>query len=218
MPDFMGKKMSRFRNCGKFNLNEVAEFEVHSSSNSEQDDSEDRDFNADIVDDEDDDELLNPVSTTTMKQKRGRPKGSKNKQQAIVEKKVTKVKVTLETRVFEDNSFTKGGEVKEAGDVLKVLQEEYKGRRSLNSFSPSIWPSNSAVELSRRRTQQPSNSGVARPCVAVFAGGSVFSPHLPHRVLFSPSQSQVFRSLTLSCANLFEEEAFSESSTNTRCR
>ncbi|XP_056697263.1 uncharacterized protein [Spinacia oleracea] len=77
--------------------------------------------------------------------------------------------------------------------------------RSLNSFSPSIWPSNSAVELSRRRTQQPSNSGVARPCVAVFAGGSVFSPHLPHRVLFSPSQSQVFRSLTLSCANLFEE-------------
>ncbi|XP_056696061.1 uncharacterized protein [Spinacia oleracea] len=133
------EKMSRFRNCGKFNLNEVAEFEVHSSSNSEQDDSEDRDFNADIVDDEDDDELLNPVSTTTMKQKRGRPKGSKNKQQAIVEKKVTKVKVTLETRVFEDNSFTKGGEVKEAGDVLKVLQEEYKGRmESCYSIMPLV--------------------------------------------------------------------------------
>ncbi|XP_056691441.1 uncharacterized protein [Spinacia oleracea] len=88
---------------------------------------------------------------------------------------------------------------------LNKISQNFIFQRSLNSFSPSIWPSNSAVELSRRRTQQSSNSGVARPCVAVFAGGSVFSPHLPHRVLFSPSQSQVFRSLTLSCANLFEE-------------
>ncbi|KNA13421.1 hypothetical protein SOVF_116800 [Spinacia oleracea] len=55
-------------------------------------------------------------------------KGSKNKQQTIGEKKVNKEKVALETRVFKDNSFTRGGEVKEAGEVLIVLHDEYKGR------------------------------------------------------------------------------------------
>ncbi|XP_056695507.1 uncharacterized protein [Spinacia oleracea] len=44
------------------------------------------------------------------------------------EKRGVVEKVTLHTRVFTDNSLTKGGEVKEARGVLKVLHREFKGR------------------------------------------------------------------------------------------
>ncbi|XP_056695650.1 uncharacterized protein [Spinacia oleracea] len=120
--------MSSTRTRGKFNLNEVADNEVRSSSNSEVDDSDDMDYIVENNGEEDDEQNSNVVTNTSMKRKRGRPKGSKNKQQMIGEKKLNKEKVVLETRVFKDNSFTRGGEVKEAGEVLIVLHDEYKGR------------------------------------------------------------------------------------------
>lgn len=70
----MGRKMSSTRTRGKFNLNEVADNEVRSSSNSEVDDSDDMDYIVENNGEEDDEHNLNVVTNTSMKRKRGRPK------------------------------------------------------------------------------------------------------------------------------------------------
>ncbi|XP_056692939.1 uncharacterized protein [Spinacia oleracea] len=134
----MGRKISRSRKRGKLKLSSEEEGNsvVDSSSRSEQDDSEDEDFKAYGFEDLDDDEeeVAQSDAGSTVKRKRGLSKGMATKTKVTTkepmktEKRGVVEKVTLHTRVFTDNSLTKGGEVKEARGVLKVLHREFKGR------------------------------------------------------------------------------------------
>ncbi|XP_056692924.1 uncharacterized protein [Spinacia oleracea] len=109
-------------------LNEDCDGEVSSSSKSQPDDSDDEDFKADGFDDEDD--VVVQTVGRSIKSKRGRPKATKKKECVTTKRRAVVEKVTLRTGVFKDSSFSKGGQVKEVRQVLKVLHREYNGRVS----------------------------------------------------------------------------------------